>query len=565
MGLLKKAVATNFLILMLAGSVTVGLVTYKIYQNYESSRVASRNVECINLRLDFCMAWYNLGYEEGKEPYWDVNCGVAPSEGVCSKLVKPPPPTTSTSTTSTSTISTSTISTSTTTSLTTTTICVNHAQCSEACDSLGYGDCPYGMYGCYIRDCCIGQCDSIAQECYCSQSNGICGAGNYCDSDCYCYPVPTTSTTSSISTTTTVPPENCCNSIDDDLDGFENGYDPDCQNDVDLSPGLNNICWWTEWDDYGNNRNYYSGWYRCPVGYFVDEVMVSTWTEINHDYLSILSSGIPSWGISGTHVNYVIDTSAENINEIRFRFGSDGNNIVGDGAQVNSITCVSTTTTSTTTSTTTTICSGTTSLACLPVPNPGSGNERRWGDLVCARANAMRDCFGVSNSHDVCSVDTPAVCQLMEPSTTGYSVSSNLIALGGSFDITVNGYCPPGLPGKCLIECEVRRPDGHYIYLNSWDEDGSTTLPRITCNMMGNYVVGYCSVLTDFRSNGGWGIGDNTRRVIRCAGDCEASGGGCRGSDSECATYCSYWAYCSHCSDGFSECGSGCCCYCYIC
>jgi hypothetical protein len=90
---------------------------------------------------------------------------------------------------------------------TTTTIpgrCVNHDECSQACDYLGtdkwqysrrwYGTCPYGVYGCMTGDCCLGQCTDKG-ECFCLHTNvvdiygDVCPYGTTCGDDCYCHPI----------------------------------------------------------------------------------------------------------------------------------------------------------------------------------------------------------------------------------------------------------------------------------------------------------------------------------------------------------------------------------------
>ena len=62
---MRKAVATNVMILMVVGTLTVGLASYKVYQSYETSRIVSRDVECMNKRFDYCTAWSNI------DPYYN--------------------------------------------------------------------------------------------------------------------------------------------------------------------------------------------------------------------------------------------------------------------------------------------------------------------------------------------------------------------------------------------------------------------------------------------------------------------------------------------------------------
>jgi len=72
--------------------------------------------------------------------------------------------------------------------------CINHAQCSEACDYLGYGNCPPYVYGCMIRNCCLGQCNLNTGECFCLHTNTVdiygrvCPEGSTCGNDCRCHP-----------------------------------------------------------------------------------------------------------------------------------------------------------------------------------------------------------------------------------------------------------------------------------------------------------------------------------------------------------------------------------------
>jgi len=73
--------------------------------------------------------------------------------------------------------------------------CTTHDQCSQACNNLGYGTCPYGVYSCMIRDCCIGQCNyqttnqcSCAHTTYVDTKGSVCPTGATCGSDCRCHP-----------------------------------------------------------------------------------------------------------------------------------------------------------------------------------------------------------------------------------------------------------------------------------------------------------------------------------------------------------------------------------------
>ena len=161
-------------------------------------------------------------------------------------------------------------------------------------------------------------------------------------------------------------------------------------------------------------------------------------------------------------------------------------------------------------------CDGFVALNRIVPPTVHPEDERIWGDLICGRVNAKIDCDGVYNSHHVCNNNVPSSCTLIEPTINSYSVSTTSINVGDSFTVSVNGFCPADLPGKCLIECRVIHPDGHYIELDSWDEDGSTTLPSATCDQIGNYTVDYCVVYTDFVINRGWGGWDGIKTNVSC-------------------------------------------------
>jgi len=89
--------------------------------------------------------------------------------------------------------------------------CVNHDECSQACDNLGIdfhwmgtgssyrswnGICPSRVYGCMTGKCCIGQCAyTTTSDCTCVRTNkvdiygDVCPTGQTCGSDCYCHPV----------------------------------------------------------------------------------------------------------------------------------------------------------------------------------------------------------------------------------------------------------------------------------------------------------------------------------------------------------------------------------------
>ncbi len=133
--------------------------------------------------------------------------------------------------------------------------------------------------------------------------------------------------------------ENCCNEIDDDGDGFENGYDPKCQKDVLLPDlGVNTVCWWTEWDNYGRERYFYSGLFECPPGSFVDKVSIEQYTRRMHAFFYVYDDARNRlWGDSESG-DKELDLSSHKVNKIKFCFSSDYG-AVSLGVKVNSISC----------------------------------------------------------------------------------------------------------------------------------------------------------------------------------------------------------------------------------
>jgi hypothetical protein len=175
----------------------------------------------------------------------------------------------------------------------------------------------------------------------------------------------TTSTSTSSSTSSTFQtPEICCNGIDDDGDGKEDGYDPDCAVNVSLASGTNNVCWWTEWNDYEKNRDYYSGVFSCPLGSSSLSVSFYQDTESNYDYFYAYNgaTGALIYQGSGSLGNRSLGP-LYNLSSIKFRFTSDSS-VVRDGVKLNAINCsgsaATTTTTSISPSSSTTVLSTTT-------------------------------------------------------------------------------------------------------------------------------------------------------------------------------------------------------------
>ena len=136
-------------------------------------------------------------------------------------------------------------------------------------------------------------------------------------------------------------PENCCNYIDDDWDGHENGHDPDCQHDTFLSKGFNDICWWTEYNPYVTPDNYSSGWFTCP-GY-VEEVRMFVDTTPGEDLLIIYGDNGYIIEQEGFSHYYTADLRSENTTRVRFEFENMYPYTQDpDGVQILSITCSAT-------------------------------------------------------------------------------------------------------------------------------------------------------------------------------------------------------------------------------
>ncbi|MHA1865444.1 MAG: hypothetical protein ACTSWZ_02965 [Candidatus Heimdallarchaeaceae archaeon] len=187
-------------------------------------------------------------------------------------------------------------------------------------------------------------------------------------------------------------------------------------------------------------------------------------------------------------------------------------------------------------------CNGTISLKCSvpPLENP---NDERILTGSCGRTNATIDCDGNLNSHHVCNswlwYPLTDKCILIEPKINSYSAPTS-ITKGESFSIVVNSNCPKDLPGKCLIECRIIHPDGHNIELDTWSNETTVVLPPVTCDQVGDYVVDYCGVFTDFSANDGWGDkmgvegSDPTDKIITCTPTPECSDGIDNDNDGTC-------------------------------
>jgi hypothetical protein len=78
--------------------------------------------------------------------------------------------------------------------------CEIHSECSQACNDLarkyGYKECPEGVLGCVVGECCIGQCNyRETHECFCAKTTyidiygSVCPANFTCGDDCKCHPI----------------------------------------------------------------------------------------------------------------------------------------------------------------------------------------------------------------------------------------------------------------------------------------------------------------------------------------------------------------------------------------
>ncbi len=156
----------------------------------------------------------------------------------------------------------------------------------------------------------------------------------------------TTTVPDNATTTTTLGTiqENCCNGIDDDDDGYEDGYDIDCQENVNLVAGYNQVCWWTEWNDYGNDRNYTSGWFKCPEEYEATTVAVYSYLDTyelsladdNDCLISYNKDGEERARVCGKEDPIMSDNPRTGWVKLRFISDSSG---VDDGIKIYEINC----------------------------------------------------------------------------------------------------------------------------------------------------------------------------------------------------------------------------------
>jgi len=253
-----------------------------------------------------------------------------------------------------------------------------------------------------------------------------------------------TTTTSTVISTTTVPPgiENCCVDGDEDSDGFENGADSNCQNNVDLSVGTNTVCWWTEWNDYSNNADYSSGWFTCPSGYIVGEVKIEQYTEQNYDFFTIYDgNNNVRYYDSGEDGLKTIDMSSFKTDKIKFRFTSDSS-ARRDGVKVDSITCYIPSSTTTTTRPTTT------------------------STIISTTTTTLQTSTTTTTTTTVITTTSTTPITSTTTSSTTTTIISDFIVTGFNCNVIVNGYrCPLSYTNN-LIE------DANVLFLTS-DVDGN--------------------------------------------------------------------------------------------
>jgi len=220
--------------------------------------------------------------------------------------------------------------------------------------------------------------------------------------------------------------EKCCNDVDDDGDLLENGYDPDCQIDINLIAGQNQICWRTEWNPYNNNRDYYSGWFKCPDGYVANQANM-TWELADGDCLYVYGKD------SETRVEICGSENpttppSQGTQWVRFRFVSDSSD-TRTGAEVQWIECKlseTTETTSTTTlvttvpgDTTTSTSTTTTTTTTTSIPTSCASLGENCTGRPC--------CPGIICGGGICVITTSTTTSTSttsSSSTTTYSTSS---------------------------------------------------------------------------------------------------------------------------------------------
>ena len=168
-------------------------------------------------------------------------------------------------------------------------------------------------------------CDGINVGARTCLDEGLSGVSLSCVADCLAFDISNCSL------------ENCCNEIDDDSDGVENGKDNDCTVNQILDTGTNTICWWTEWP-YSNNSFGISGAYACPVGEVITEVNYYMDTEPVNDVLQVMDATTYAVLQENSGNQGTVTAGPFTANSILFFFMSN-DTIPGNGVKINTITC----------------------------------------------------------------------------------------------------------------------------------------------------------------------------------------------------------------------------------
>ena len=125
---MKKGIAQTAILLLLVGTVTVGVVSYGIYHSVTTGQEVSQSYECISKRIEYCTYWFNMGFDPASPPTtWDPDCGNKPTLDECKSMMSSRPG---------GTVSTS--STLSTTSTTTTTTTIPSLNCDTLCKNQGF-------------------------------------------------------------------------------------------------------------------------------------------------------------------------------------------------------------------------------------------------------------------------------------------------------------------------------------------------------------------------------------------------------------------------------------------
>jgi hypothetical protein len=269
--------------------------------------------------------------------------------------------------------------------------------------------------------------------------------------------VGSTTIRATTTTETTITPaitETCC----DNSPGSKNGYASRCQIDINLAAGMNNVCWGSEWDDYGNNRDYYSGWFRCPDGYYVGVIWINvSLADQNDCIITYLNNNEERSSLCGDEYSR---SSYANTSWIKFRFKS-GSSGVDDGVLLKTIECIpsempieststtstaGTTTSSTSTSVSTTTSTGSTTTTTSTTTSTTTTTECLNYGYPCSPTSGNPCCPGL-----VCDLSEEIFsCVNSESTTTSTSTTSTS---------TTTTTAPP-CPGSCVCKCFISKYGG---------------------------------------------------------------------------------------------------------